>query len=153
MELSSSYTFTAPPDQVWALLMNPDLLASCIPGCERFERAGEDHYTLAITVGLAAITGKYSGSIAVADKVEPTSYRLIVEGHGRAGFVNGSSAIALRPEGESTVVEVTASVHVGGAIARVGQRLVGAAAKLMMDQLFACLQSKVAPPGNEEIKR
>ncbi|HJZ76477.1 MAG TPA: carbon monoxide dehydrogenase subunit G [Vicinamibacterales bacterium] len=153
MELAASYTFNAPPDQVWALLMNPDVLSSCIPGCERFERAGEDHYTVAMTVGLAAITGKYSGSVAVADKVEPTSYRLIVEGHGRAGFVNGSSAIRLRQEAETTVVDVNASVQVGGAIARVGQRLTGAAAKLMMDQFFSCLQSKAAGPGNQELKK
>ncbi|HMF96582.1 MAG TPA: carbon monoxide dehydrogenase subunit G [Vicinamibacterales bacterium] len=148
MELSSSYTFNAPPARVWALLMNPDALSSCVPGCERFEKAGEDHYTVALTVGLAAITGKYSGSVAVSDKVEPTSYRLLVEGHGRPGFVNGSTAITLRPEGETTIVDVNASVQVGGAIARVGQRLIGAAAKLMMDQFFACLQSKLAAPGN-----
>ena len=148
MDISASYTFNAAPDRVWTLLMDPQVLASCVPGCERFEPAGEDRYTVAITVGLAAITGKYSGSVAVADKVEPSSYRLIVEGQGRAGFVKGSSAITLRAEGETTVVDVAASVQIGGAIARLGQRLVGAAAKLMMDQFFSCLQSKAgaAPP-------
>jgi carbon monoxide dehydrogenase subunit G len=148
MDISASYTFNAAPDRVWTLLMDPQVLASCVPGCERFEPAGEDRYTVAITVGLAAITGKYSGTVAVADKIEPSSYRLIVEGQGRAGFVKGSSAIALRAEGETTVVDVTASVQIGGAIARLGQRLVGAAAKLMMDQFFSCLQSRVAAPGN-----
>jgi uncharacterized protein len=147
MDISASYVFNAPPDRVWVLLMNPDVLASCVPGCERFEPAGEDRYTVALTVGLAAITGKYAGSVAVRDKVEPTSYRLIVEGTGRAGFVNGSTAIALKPEGATTVVDVNASVQIGGTIARLGQRLIGAAAKLMMDQFFACLQSK-AGAGN-----
>src|SRR6185295_6160454 len=148
MDISASYTFNAAPDRVWTLLMDPQVLASCVPGCERFEPAGEDRYTVAITVGLAAITGKYTGSVAVADKVEPSSYRLIVDGQGRAGFVKGSSAITLCAEGETTVVDVAASVQIGGAIARLGQRLVGAAAKLMMDQFFSCLQSRVAAPGN-----
>jgi carbon monoxide dehydrogenase subunit G len=148
MDISASYTFNAPSDRVWTLLMDPAVLASCVPGCEQFEPAGEDRYTVAITVGLAAITGKYTGSVAVVDKVEPTSYRLAVEGQGRAGFVNGSSAIALRPEGEATIVDVTATVQIGGTIARLGQRLVGAAAKMMMDQFFSCLQSRLAAPGN-----
>ena len=148
MEISSSYNFNAPPDKVWALLMDPGVLASCMPGCDRFEPAGEDRYDVAVTVGLASITGKYTGSVAVSDKIAPTSYRLTVEGQGRAGFVNGSSAISLRPDGAVTIVDVTATMHIGGAIARLGQRLIGAAAKMMMDQFFGCLQSRVAAPGN-----
>src|SRR5262245_54439187 len=147
MDITASYVFTAPPERVWSLLMDPDVLASCVPGCEGFEPAGEDRYTVALTVGLAAITGKYSGSVAVSDKVEPSSYRLTVEGTGRAGFVKGNSAIALKPDGATTVVDITASVQMGGAIARLGQRLIGAAAKLMMDQFFSCLQSRAAAPG------
>ena len=149
MDISASYTFDAPPDRVWALLMDPAVLASCVPGCKQFEPAGDDRYTVAVTVGLAAITGKYTGSVAVLDKIEPTSFRLAVEGQGRAGFVNGNSAIALRPEGEATIVDVTATVQIGGTIARLGQRLIGAAARMMMDQFFGCLQAKsaTAAPG------
>jgi hypothetical protein len=143
MEISASYTFDAPPDRVWVLLMDPAVLASCVPGCEKFEPAGEDRYSVAVTVGLAAITGKYTGTVAVLDKIEPTSYRLAVEGQGRAGFVNGSSAITLRADDAATVVDVTATVQIGGTIARLGQRLIGAAAKMMMDQFFSCLQSRV----------
>ncbi|HKB11053.1 MAG TPA: carbon monoxide dehydrogenase subunit G [Vicinamibacterales bacterium] len=147
MDISASYTFNAPPDRVWSLLMDPQALASCIPGCEKFEPAGEDRYSVTVNVGLAAITGNYTGSVAVADKVEPSSYRLIIEGAGRPGFVNGSSTIALRPDGEQTIVDVTAAVQMGGMIARLGQRLAGAAGKLMMDQFFSCLQSRAAAPG------
>jgi carbon monoxide dehydrogenase subunit G len=143
MEISGSYKFNAPPDRVWALLMDPAVLSSCIPGCDRFEPDGEDRYTVTLTVGLAAITGTYTGTVVLVDKVPPASYRLNVEGQGRPGFVKGSSAIALRPEGAATVVDVTATVQTGGAIARVGQRLIGSVAKMMLDRFFACLQPKV----------
>ena len=143
MDISGSYTFNAPPDRVWALLMDPAILSSCIPGCDRFEPDGEDRYTVTLTVGLAAITGTYTGTVVLVDKVPPASYRLNVEGQGRPGFVKGSSAIALRPEGAATVVDVTATVQTGGAIARVGQRLIGSVAKMMLDRFFACLQPKV----------
>ena len=144
MEITGSYTFNAPPDRVWALLLDPAILSSCIPGCERFEAAGEDRYEVTLKVGLAAITGSYNGTVVLADKVPHTSYRLVVDGEGRGGFVKGSSAIALRPEGDTTVVDVTGSVQTGGPIARVGQRLIGGVAKMMMDKFFACLQGKTA---------
>jgi uncharacterized protein len=143
MEISGSYTFSAPPDRVWGLLMNPAVLSSCIPGCERFEADGEDRYNVTLTVGLAAITGTYNGTVVLTEKVPLTSYRLLVEGEGRPGFVKGSSAVTLRAEGAATAVDVTATVQTGGPIARVGQRLIGGVAKMMLDRFFACLQSKL----------
>src|SRR5262245_19181990 len=122
MEITGSYTFAASSDRVWDLLMNPEMIASCIPGCERFEPDGEDRYRVRLNVALAAVTGSYDGTVVLSEKAQGASYRLIGEGQGRAGFVKGSSAISLRPDGESTIVDVTATVQTGGAIARVGQR-------------------------------
>jgi carbon monoxide dehydrogenase subunit G len=144
MDITGSFTFNAPPDRVWAVLMDPAVLASCIPGCQRFEPDGDDRYNVTLTVGLAAITGTYTGTVVLTDLVPQTSYGLVVEGQGRPGFVKGTSAIALRAEGAATVVDVTASVQTGGAIARLGQRLIGGVAKMMLDRFFECLKSKLA---------
>ena len=144
MDISGSYSFNAPPDRVWALLMDPAVLSSCIPGCEKFEPDGDDRYTVTLTVGLAAITGTYTGTVVLTDMIPQTSYRLVVEGQGRPGFVKGTTAVTLQAEGATTRVDVSAEVHTGGAIARVGQRLIGGVAKMMMDRFFACLQSKLS---------
>ena len=98
---------------------------------------------MTLTVALAAITGTYNGTVVLTDKIPHTSYRLVVEGQGRPGFVKGSSAIALRADGASTAVDVSGTVQTGGPIARVGQRLIGGVAKMMLDRFFACLQAKL----------
>jgi carbon monoxide dehydrogenase subunit G len=143
MDISGSYTFDAAPERVWTLLMDPAVLASCIPGCDRFEPDGPDRYTVTLTVGLAAITGTYTGTVVLADMIPNTSYGLVVEGQGRPGFVKGTTTITLRPDGAATAVDVSAAVQTGGAIARLGQRLVGGVAKMMMDRFFDCLRSKL----------
>ncbi len=143
MDIFGTYTFNAPPERVWALLMNPDAISSCIPGCDRFEPDGDDRYNVTLTVALAAITGTYKGTVALTDKTPNTSYRLVMEGQGRPGFVKGTSVISLRATGETTAVDVTGAVHTGGPVARVGQRLIGGVAKMMLDRFFACLQSKL----------
>jgi carbon monoxide dehydrogenase subunit G len=145
MEISGSYTFDASPERVWDLLMDTAVLSSCIPGCERFEPDGDDRYNVTLTVGLAAITGTYNGTVVLAEKIPHSSYRLMVEGQGRPGFVKGTSAIALRADGGRTAVDVTATVQTGGPIARVGQRLIGGVAKMMLDRFFTCLQAKLVP--------
>ena len=143
MEISGSYTFDAPPARVWDLLMDPAVISSCIPGCDAFEPDGEDRYKVKLTVGIAAITGAYEGVVAISEKVAPSSYRLTVEGQGKPGFAKGNSAIALRADGDKTIVEVSGTVHTGGPIARVGQRLIGGVSKMMLDRFFSCLQGKV----------
>jgi carbon monoxide dehydrogenase subunit G len=124
-------------------MLDPAAIASCIPGCERLEPAGPDRYKAAITIGMAAITGKYEGTVVISEKVEGQSYRLSVDGQGRPGFVKGDATITLRGDGSNTIVDVHGSVQTGGTIARLGQRLIGSAAKMMQDRFFACLQSKV----------
>jgi carbon monoxide dehydrogenase subunit G len=143
MDITGTYTFNAPPDRVWALLMDPAAIASCIPGCDRFEPDGEDRYKATLTIGLAAITGTYEGIVVITDKSPHSSYRLTVDGQGKPGFVKGDVTIALRAEGATTVVEVKGTVQTGGMIARLGQRLIANVNKMMQDKFFACLQAKV----------
>ena len=82
MDIFGSYTFDAPPDRVWDLLMDPAVLSSCIPGCDRFEPDGEDRYAVTLTVALAAITGTYNGTV---DAHGQDSAHVVPSGGGRTG--------------------------------------------------------------------
>jgi carbon monoxide dehydrogenase subunit G len=129
-------------------MLDPAEIASCIPGCDRLEPDGVDRYKVAMTIGMAAITGSYEGTVTITDKVEGSAYRLSVEGQGRPGFVKGQVLITLREHvtesgGANTIVDVAGTAQTGGTIARLGQRLVGSAAKMMQDRFFACMQSKL----------
>ena len=146
MDIAGTYTFSAPPDRVWAVLMDPQIISSCIPGCEGFEPLGDDRYKATLKVALAAITGSYEGAIVLSDKIPTTSYRLTADGQGRPGSVKGSAAVSLRPEGNDTIVDVKGTVQAAGPVARVGQRLISSVSKMMMDRFFACLQGKLTPP-------
>ena len=90
----------------------------------------------------------YEGIVTISDKAEPTSYKLMVEGQGRPGFVKGTVTTTLREVvsesgGANTIVDVNGTAQTGGTIARLGQRLIASAAKMMQDRFFACMQSKL----------
>ncbi len=143
MELTARYVFPAPAARVWELLMDPQVIASCLPGSEQFESIGEDQYRVVLRAGVAAITGSFEGTVVIADKQPPVSYRLIVDARGRSGFVKGESMMKLAEHPDGVAVEVGATAHVGGLIAQVGQRLLGATAKMMMDRFFRCMLQKL----------
>jgi carbon monoxide dehydrogenase subunit G len=148
MDVSTSYTFQAPVQDVWNLLIDPAVIARCLPGCDRLEPIGEDRYRVMLTLSVAAISGQYTGTVALVDKQPPHSYRLLVDGTGKAGFVKGEATMDLAETGGATTVSVRGQGHVGGLIARVGQRLLTSVANMMLDRFFSCLQDKAKAGGS-----
>jgi carbon monoxide dehydrogenase subunit G len=142
MDLTGTYTFAAPATRVWTLLNDPNVIASCLPGCDRLEPLGDDRFKANISLAVAAISGQYTGTVAIVDKQPPLSYRLIVEGTGKAGFVKGEARVSLVDGSGTTTVNVSGQGQVGGLMARVGQRLLGSVSQMMMDRFFACLKTK-----------
>ena len=123
--------------------MDPATISSCLPGCQRFEPLGDDRYQVVLTAGVTAVTGTFEGTVAIADKQPMTSYRLVVNGKGRPGFANGDAVITLSDRDGATSVDVAGNVTVGGLVAQVGQRLLGATARIMIDKFFGCLKDKM----------
>jgi carbon monoxide dehydrogenase subunit G len=144
MDVQATYTFDAPAAAVWDLLVDTEAIAACLPGCESLEPIGDNKFKAVLTMGVAAVTGRYEGTVEMADLDPPNSYRLIVEGRGKPGFVNGGGTITLAESDGSTVISVHGSVQVAGTIARVGQRLLGGVSKMTMDRFFNCLQTRLA---------
>ena len=143
MELIGQYRFPGGAARVWDLLMDPQAISSCLPGCEAFEPLGGDRYRVVLNAGVAAITGSFEGTVEMADKNPPVSYRLTIDGRGRPGFVKGGATITLVDEEGGVTVHVAGVAQVGGLIAQVGQRLLGATARMMMDRFFNCLQRRL----------
>ena len=144
MKIHGSYTFDAPQDEVWALLMDPQAIAKAIPGVENFHPVGENDYEAQIKLGLGAISGQYAGRVTISDVDAPTHYKMTVGGKGQRGFVNGAGSITLEPQDAKTVVHYTGDAALGGQLAGIGQRLVEGAARTIINQGFKSLESQLA---------
>lgn len=144
MQLNARYVIDATIDRVWDLLMDPAAIASCLPGCQEMRDLGDDRYQAELVVALAAMTGNFGATVAIEQKVPPRSYRMVVQGSGRSGFMKGTATVTLEPVDAGTAVVIDATGQVGGLIARVGQRLLDGVARSMMGRFFDCMASKLA---------
>jgi uncharacterized protein len=148
VKVSGSYSLPVGPERAYQLLQDPAELSRAMPGCESLEQIGPDEYRLRLKVILATLTGSFEGSVRIADPSPPSSFRLMVEGSGRIGFVKGDGVLRLAPGHASTEVEDTevsydGEVEVGGTLAAVGQRLVDGASKMMIKRFFEKLSQNV----------
>ena len=143
MRVQGNYTFDADVRTVWDALLSPDTLASCIPGCDSIAPTGENSYEIELTVRVAAVRGAYKGKVSVENLKPLESYTMVVSGSGRGGTVRGSGDLSFSESDGKTTVSISGDTQVTGVVARVGQRLLGGASRMMMNQFFDCLRSKI----------
>lgn len=144
MKVNGNYTLKAPIDKVWTFLMDPDSIAKVLPGCKSLQETEPDTFEGTMEIGIAAVKGTYSGSVQLLDKEQPTSYRMLIDGNGKRGFVKGEAAIGLQAQDQDTILSYDADTQVGGLIANVGQRMLSGAAKMIINQSLKKLDKELA---------
>ena len=136
MRVSGSYTIPAPRERTYALLHDPEVLARCMPGCEGLDKIAEDEYAMRLKMVLGSISGLFAGKVKISDPNPPSSFRLLVSGSGKIGFMKGDGILTLTDAESQTSVHFEGDVQVGGTIAAVGQRLIDTTAKMLIKRFF-----------------
>lgn len=145
MKIEGSYRFNAPREKVWQVLIDPTIIAQCMPGCESLNEVGPDQYEATMKVGIASVKGSYKGKVTLKDKQAPSHYVLSGEGSGGPGFMQGDVTIDLEESNGQTVLRYSTEAKVGGIIASIGQRMLNGVAKMMVDQFFKKMENFICP--------
>ena len=128
----------ATKSQVWAHLIDPEILKKCIPGCERLERKDDNSLSATAKMKIGPVSAKFNGSVTFSDIDPPNGYKITGEGEGGiAGFARGSAAVKLDEEEGGTLLTYVVEVQIGGKIAQLGQRLITGTARKLSEQFFA----------------
>ena len=155
MKLEGEFTFKGSREEVWDLLQDPDVLITALPGAKKMEKTEEDKYEAEMEVKVGPVSGSFSSTIELSDKVEPESYKMIVNGKGKSGFVKGKALISLEEKTENeTLMKYAADLQVGGKLASVGQRLLDTVGKSMarqsLESMNAALEHQIDPRAKTE---
>lgn len=144
MKIQGEYHFDAPRAVVWKALLDPEILARTLPGCEKLERTGETSFAGALTVQVGPVKGQFKGTLELSDLVELGGYRMKLAGNGTAGFLTGDGTLALSDDGAGTLLRYDIDSQVGGKVAAVGQRLLESSAKVVTKQGLEGLARELA---------
>ncbi len=120
------------------------MLARAIPGCEGLEQTGPDEYRMKMKMALASLSGAFEGKVKITDSNPPSSFRLLVEGSSKIGFVKGEGLLTLTASGENTDISYEGDAQIGGTMAAIGQRLIDGTSKMMIKKFFEKLTAESA---------
>lgn len=134
MKLTGEHLFASGRDAVWAALLDPEILARTLPGCETLERVAENRYRGVLNVAVGPVKGKFEGTLELSDLRPPEGYHMKLDGSGPSGFMKGEGDVRLRQDGTHTMLAYDLDAQVGGRLAGVGQRLLDSSAKSIARQ-------------------
>jgi carbon monoxide dehydrogenase subunit G len=147
MKLAGERLFRVPRQRLWDALLDPQVLARTMPGCESLERTDETTFKGALNIAIGPVKGKFQGTLELSDLDPPQGYRMVVKGQGPSGFMKGEGAITLAEAEGGTLLAYALDAQVGGRMAAVGQRLMDSSAKVIAQQGLDGLAAQVeAPP-------
>jgi carbon monoxide dehydrogenase subunit G len=149
MDMTGEYRIPAPREKVWDALNDPEVLKTCIPGCQELDKTSDTEMTAKVKTKVGPVSATFTGKVTLSDINPPEGYKITGEGQGGvAGFAKGGAEVKLTADGGETVLNYTATAAVGGKLAQIGSRLIDSTAKKMADQFFSKFAEEVGTGGN-----
>lgn len=143
MKVQGLHTYQVSRTVVWQALMDPSMLAGTLPGCDELIADGENAYKGVLNVRIGPVQGTFAGRVHMANLVPPERFEVRVRGEGPAGFLDGNGQVRLEEAGAGTALHYDLTVHVGGRVANVGQRLLESTARAITRQALDGLASQI----------
>ncbi|MEX0310901.1 MAG: CoxG family protein [Tateyamaria sp.] len=147
MQMSDTRQIAASPADVYAALLNPDVLKSCVPGATEVTGNPEDGFEASVTQKVGPVKATFKGQVTLSDMVENEKLTITGEGKGgAAGFAKGGAEVRMAAVDGGTELSYDVEAKVGGKLAQLGSRIIDGFAKKMADQFFTNLQETLEGP-------
>src|SRR3954453_1845424 len=153
MKLENEFTVPAPIDEAWAVLLDVERVAPCLPGAA-VEPGGDDgEYNGTMTVKIGPITARYKGTVKIQEADE-AARRAVMRAQAKdargQGTASATITSTMEPAGEGTKVKVVTDMRVTGPAAQFGRGVMQDVSAKMMRQFAECLASEMSGPPRAE---
>jgi len=147
MEMNSQQHIAVPRDLVWAALNDPEIIRTCIPGCESLDRLPGGDLAATVVLKVGPIKASFKGMVRFENIVAPASLTLVGQGSGGvAGHARGSADVTLEEEAGGTLLSYSVKAQVGGKIAQLGARLIHSTSQKLAEEFFRKLGKEIGAP-------
>ncbi|MFI6293265.1 SRPBCC family protein [Nonomuraea sp. NPDC050790] len=152
MRFEHEFTVPVPVEQAWAVLLDVERVAPCLPGAA-LDLVEGDEFTGRMKVKVGPITVTYRGSARFED-VDKDAHTLTLKASGKeargSGTASATVVAKLTPAGPSSVVSVETTFNVTGRPAQFGKGVMAEVGAKLIDKFAANLAELLAEPGGGE---
>ncbi|HSP07961.1 MAG TPA: SRPBCC family protein [Candidatus Dormibacteraeota bacterium] len=146
MQLENSFSVGAPPDQVFAYLLDVNKVVGCVPGAELSEVVDPATFKGKVKVKVGPITVAYSGTATIADRNE-AQRTATLKADGREttgpGSARASAHMSVEPEGAGSLVKIVTDYSVAGRVAQFGRGVMEDVSRRIVNDMAACIKANL----------
>ncbi|MFC4010668.1 SRPBCC family protein [Nonomuraea purpurea] len=154
MRFEHEFTVPVPIEQAWAVLLDVERVAPCLPGATLDTFEG-DAFTGRMKVKVGPIMVTYKGTARFED-VDKDSYALAIQASGKEARGSGTASATVRarmtPAGESTKVSVETSFNVTGRPAQFGRGVMAEVGGKLIEKFAGNLAELLSEPTVEPVR-
>ncbi len=147
--LAGERVIQATPLALWHLVLDPQVLQQCIPGCETIARQSDERYQAVVQVGIGLVSARFQCTVDLQPLQMPSEreggrMRLSVAGNaGAMGRGRADATFSLAPQADGgTLLRWQAQPVLEGKLAQIGQRFVFAVARQLSEEFLDRLQTQ-----------
>ena len=151
MKMTDTRRINATSAEVFAALLDPEVLKACVPGATEVTGNPTDGFEASVTQKVGPVKATFKGQVTLSDMIENQS--LCIEGQGKggaAGFAKGVAKVALIETADGCELSYDVEAKVGGKLAQLGSRIIDGFSKKIADQFFGNLQEHLEGPAEPE---
>jgi carbon monoxide dehydrogenase subunit G len=146
VQLDHSFTVPVGIDEAWAVLLDIERIAPCLPGAAIDSVDGDD-FTGTVKVKLGPIGLTYKGKASFVEK-DVLAHRAVIDARGRDARGNGTAnakiTATLTDADGATQVEVLTELDITGKPAQFGRSVMAEVGNKLIGQFAACLAAQLA---------
>ncbi|RIX71707.1 CoxG family protein [Acidovorax cavernicola] len=151
MEIEKTLTVSAPPQQVWDLLLNPQIMAGAVPGMKSIDVISPTEYVAEMHQKISFISAKFKLKTKIVEQKAPEYMR--VEGTGEDASVASSlkqtSEVFLTPAANGgTDLRIKVSVDVLGRLGAFGLSVMKTKADRLWEEFGSNLAARIEAGGS-----
>ncbi|WP_166345657.1 SRPBCC family protein [Phytoactinopolyspora limicola] len=152
MQLQHDFTLPVPPQQAWAVLLDIERVAPCMPGAT-LDRVDGDDVSGRVTLKVGPLRLTYHGDARIEQRDE-AAHRLVLAAQGREARGSGTAAAtvtaALSPAPDGTRVALRTDLALTGRPAQFGRGLVEEVAGKLIGQFADRLSYAITSDGPDQ---
>lgn len=148
MQLEHSFDVPVPVDDAWAVLLDVERIAPCMPGGVLEEVHG-DSFSGRVKVKVGPITVTYAGTARFLSK-DPATHVVVIDASGKETRGTGTAAATvtatLTPQGTGTRCDVSTDLAITGKPAQFGRGVMADVGGKLIGQFANCLAAEIEQP-------
>lgn len=146
MQLENSFRVGAPPERVFAFLLDVNKVVGCVPGAQLSEVVDPTTFKGTVKIKVGPVAVSYNGTARISDR-DDAQHTATLTAEGREttgpGSARATAQMRVHTAGEGSTVEIVTEYHVAGRVAQFGRSIMEDVSKRLVGEMARCIQANL----------